>query len=211
MKAIPLLIIASMFILISFCGVVKANPTTTNYTGPSTPDTSLPKIDIILPENNTVFNQTDISYSIVIIKPASWFNYGPWNGQIFSVTYSLDNGAETTIAMKEFDSYESLTSKEPVKLQGTLTGLTDGNHTFQVLLFGVSYYQDPNQMKGVPSNYYIRNNVSANFAINTALESEVSPTPTMPELPMLAMIPLLAGMLIATTIIRVKKHVGMQV
>jgi hypothetical protein len=178
MKAIFAVVIVSILVLTALCGAVRANPTTTSYAGPSSPDTSLPKIDIILPENNTVFNQTDISYSIVITKPPSWFSYGPWNGQIFSVTYSLDNSAETTIAIKEFDSFESLTSKEPITLQGTLNGLSDGNHTFKVLLFGVSYYQDSHQMQGVPSNYYIKNNATATFAVNINLESNVSPTPT---------------------------------
>ena len=79
--------------------------------------------------------------------------------------------------MKEFDSYESLTSKEPITLQGTLNGLSDGNHTFKVLLFGVSYYQDSHQMQGVPSNYYIKNNATATFSVDINLESNVSPTP----------------------------------
>jgi hypothetical protein len=157
MKAIFAVVTVSILILTSLCGAVKANLTTISYTGPSSPDTSLPKIDIILPKNSTVFNQTDVSYSIVITKPASWFSYGPWNGQIFSVTYSLDNSAETTIAMKEFDPYESLTSKDPITLQGTLNAVPDGNHTFKVLLYGVSYYQqDYPYPKGVPSNYYIK-------------------------------------------------------
>ena len=184
MKAIFAVVIVSILILTALCGDVKANPTTFSYVGPSSPDTSLPKIDIILPENSTVFNQTDISYSIVITKPASWFSYGPWNGQIFSVTYSLDNSAETTIAMKEFDSYESLTSKDPITLRGTLNAVPDGNHTFKVLLYGVSYYQqDYPYPKGVPSNYYIRNNATATFSVDTLLESNVSPTPT-PTSPM---------------------------
>jgi hypothetical protein len=178
MKAMFVVVIAFLLVATSLCVIVNANPTTTNYTGPSSPDTSLPKINITLPENGTIYNQTEVSYSILINKPSSWFEYGSWNGQIFSVTYSLDNSPETTIAMKEFDSYESLTSKEPITLQGTLNGLSDGNHTFQVLLYGVSYYQDSNQMKGVPSNYYIKNNDTATFSINTNLESNVSLTPS---------------------------------
>jgi hypothetical protein len=179
MKAI-LAVIASFLVLLSLASIVGANPTTNSYTGPSSPDTSLPKITISLPENGTIFNQIDVSYSIVINKPSTWFDYGPWNGQIFSVAYSLDNNPEITIAEKEFDPYESVTSKASITLQGTLSGLSNGNHTFQVLLFGVSYYQDSNQMKGVPSNYYIKNNATATFSVNTNLESNVSPTPTSP-------------------------------
>jgi hypothetical protein len=177
MKAI-LAVIASFLVLLSLVSIVGANPTTNSYTGPSSPDTSLPKITISLPENGTIFSQIDVSYSIVINKPSSWFDYGPWNGQIFSVAYSLDNNTEITIAEKEFDPYESVTSKAPITLQGTLSGLSNGNHTFQVLLFGVSYYQDANQMKGVPSNYYIRNNATATFSVDTTLEANVTPTAT---------------------------------
>jgi hypothetical protein len=175
LKAILVAIIASLLVLLSLCAIVEANPTPPNYSGPSSPDTSLPKIAILLPENGTISNNSDISYSIVINKPFSWFNYGPWNGQIFSVAYSLDNNAEITIAEKEFDSQESLTSKEPISLQGTLSGLSNGTHTFQVLLYGVSYYG-----KGVPSNYYIRNNATANFSVDTILEATASPTLTSP-------------------------------
>jgi hypothetical protein len=179
MKAI-LALTAFFLVLLSLASIVGANPTPPNYTGPSSPDTSLPKINITLPENGTIFNQIDAFYSIVINKPLSWFDYGPWNGQIFSVAYSLDNSAEITIAEKEFDSQQSLTSKEPITLQGTLNELSNGNHIFQVLLYGVSYYQDANQMKGVPSNYYIRNNATATFSVDTTLQANVSPTPTSP-------------------------------
>jgi hypothetical protein len=176
MKAI-LAVIASFLVLLSIASIVVANPTPPNYTGPSSPDTSLPKITIGLPENGTIFNQIDVSYSIAINKPSSWFDYGSWNGQIFSVAYSLDNGAEITIAEKEFDSQQSLTSREPITLQGTLSGLSNGNHTFQVLLYGVSYYQqDYPYLKGVPSNYYIRNNATATFSVDTNLEANVTPT-----------------------------------
>jgi hypothetical protein len=177
MKAILAAVIASFLVLLSLCATIGANPTTFSYVGPSSPDTNLPKISIVLPENSTIFNHADISYSIVINKPSSWFDYGPWNGQIFSVAYSLDNSEEETIAMKEFDSYESLTSKDQITLKGSLNSLPEGNHTFEVLLYGVSYYG-----KGVPSNYYIRNNATATFSTDINLESNVSPTltPTSP-------------------------------
>ena len=56
MKAIFAVVIVSILILTALCGDVKANPTTTSYTGPSSLDMSLTKIDIILTENSTVFN-----------------------------------------------------------------------------------------------------------------------------------------------------------
>lgn len=184
MKTVLVAVIVSMLIGVSLFGITSANPSPPNYTGPSVPDKSLPKIDISLPENNTSYNNKDVLYYVTIFKPSSWFDYSsPWNGQLFSVSYSLDNGAEVTIAMKEFDSYESLTSRAPITLQGTLTGLHEGNHTFQIFVYGVSYYQDPHA-PGIPANYYVRNNSTANFSINTAvsptLEPQVTPTETQP-------------------------------
>jgi hypothetical protein len=143
------------------------NPTTYSYVGPSMPDTSLPKLEVALPENNTIYNVTDISYSLTIEKPSSWFDYDNYNGQIFSVVYYLDNSPKVTIAEKEFDSVESLNSQDPITLQGALTGLSEGDHIFQVFVYGVCYYQDPNQPQGVPSNYYLDNNCTAYFTVDT--------------------------------------------
>lgn len=109
--------------------------------------------------------------------------------------------------MKEFDSYESSTSKDPITLQGSLKGLTDGNHTYQVLLYGVSYYQqDYPNTRGVPSNYYIRNNSTATFSIDTNIESNASPTPSVPEFSWLIILPLFLSILFFVVLIRRRKY-----
>ena len=164
-----------MLAIISISAVELAvgNPATFSYVGPSTPDTNLPKLTVTLPENGTIYNTKDISYSVMVQKPSSWFDYGGYNGQLFSVEYYLDSNPKVTIAEKEFDSVESLNSKDPITLQDTLTNLSEGSHTFQVFVYGVSYYQDAHTAQGVPSNYYMNNNSTVTFTIDT-----VSPTIT---------------------------------
>jgi hypothetical protein len=183
MKNTMLIILLSslMLTIISISSVELAvgNPTTFSYVGPSTPDTSLPKITITLPENGAIYNTKDISYSLTVQKPSSWFNYGSYNGQLFSVEYYLDSNPKVTIAEKEFDSLQSLNSKDPITLQGTLTGLSEGSHTFQVFVYGVSYYQDAHQAQGVPSNYYMNNNSTVSFTIDT-VSPTITPTQSFP-------------------------------
>jgi len=166
-----------MLAIISISAVELAvgNPTTFSYVGPSTPDTSLPKLTVKLPENGTIYNTKDIPYFATVQKPSSWFDYGSYNGQLFSVAYYLDSNPKVTIAEKEFDSLQSLNSKDPITLQGTLTGLSEGSHTFQVLVYGVSYYQDAHQAQGVPSNYYVNNNSTVTFTVDT-ISPTIAPT-----------------------------------
>jgi hypothetical protein len=205
-KVLTVTIIA--FTCLGFISLCLGNPLTTNHAGPSSPDTNLPELTINFPTNSSVSANSTVPYSITINKPSSWFDYGTWNGQILSVAYRLDNGAEVKIAEDRFDSYESLTSKAPITLEGVLTGLTEGNHTFQVLLYAVSYYQDSNQVQGVPSNYYLGNNATATFSVNINGQSTVSPTPATPELNLSAVIVLLSITLLSFFLVRVRQKVG---
>lgn len=177
MKAIFSVVIVSILVFASLCGAAEANPTTFSYVGPSTPDTNLPKITVTLPENGTIYNTKDIPYTVIIQKPSSWFDYGSYNGQLFSVEYYLDSKPKVTIAEKEFDTLQSLNSKDLITLQGTLTGLSEGSHTFQVFVYGVSNYQDAHQAQGVPSYYYVNNNSTVYFTIDT-VSPTISPTIT---------------------------------
>ena len=143
------------------------NPTTYSYVGPSTPDTSLPKISIELPELNKTYNINTVSYSIIVEKPSSWFDYDQINGQLFSVVYYLDAGAKVTLAT--LSSPEEYYNRQPSNLKGTLSDLSDGNHSLEVYVNGVSYY-DPHQV-GTPSNYYLNVSCTICFMIDTTSPS----------------------------------------
>jgi len=154
-------------ILFSASVLTVANPTTYSYVGPSTPDASLPIIIIHSPLNDTNYSATSVAYSITIEKPSSWSTYDPINGEIFDVEYYLDNNPKVIIA--DLTSNEQdIESIQPFNFQGALNTLSDGNHTFEICVDGVSYYQDPEQIKGIPSDYYVNNNSTVNFTINPA-------------------------------------------
>lgn len=151
-----------------FVSLISANPTLVSSL-PETPDTSLPKITIQTPQLNETYNMNNVSYSIIVEKPSSWFDYDHINGQLFSVVYYLDNGAKVTIAtLSSIDEYYN---KQPSTFKGTLFGLSDGNHSLEVIVYGVSYYQDPHQVQGIPSNYYLNNSYTIYFMIDTTSPS----------------------------------------
>ena len=146
----------------------------TNQAYPETIDKSLPSISISLPENNSFKQTQNVPFSITIQKPLSWFNTATIHGQLFSVIYYLDNGQKVTLAEQELGSPSNVNSKEPLHFQGILPQLTDGIHSFQVFVYGVSYYRDTSQpsespIGGIvpPSNYYLENNCTVFFTVDT--------------------------------------------
>jgi hypothetical protein len=161
------LVLAIIFLLMA--EPVVGNPTPFDYVGPSTPDTNLPQITIQLPELNKTYNINNVPYSIIVEKPSSWFDYDQINGQLFSVVYYLDNGAKVTLA--NLSSIEEYYNKQPSNFQGSLSGLSDGNHSLEVYVYGVSYYLGPQQVQGVPSYYYLNNSYAICFMIDTTSPS----------------------------------------
>ena len=148
--------------------LVSANATLVSSL-PQTPDTSLPKITIQLPEDNESYGTNEVAYSIIVEKPSSWFDYDTISGQLFSVVYYLDNGEKVTLAT--LSSIEEYDNKQPSTFKGTLSGLSDGNHSLEVVVHGVSYYvsyyQDPNY----PSYYYLNNSLAIYFRTDTTSPS----------------------------------------
>ena len=151
------------FLVLAIVGLlvelVVGNPTAFSYVGPSTPDTSLPEVTIQLPELNKTYNINNVLYSIIVEKPSSWFDYDQINGQLFSVVYYLDNGGKVTLAT--LSSIEEYYNKQPSNFKGTLSGLSDGNHSLEVYVAAVSYY-DPHQA-GIPSYYYLNSSCTIYF------------------------------------------------
>jgi len=134
---------------------------------PLTPDTSLPKITIELPELNKTYNTNNVSCSVIVEKPFSWFANDEVYGLLFSVVYYLDDEEKVTFAnLYSVDEYHN---KQPSNLNGTLSGLSDGNHSLKFYVEGVSYY-DPYQVQGI-SNYYVDNSRTVYFMIDTTSPS----------------------------------------
>ena len=129
---------------------------------PETPDTSLPSIKVQSPENNRAYNVNAIPYSITVEKPPSWFNYDPVHGMLSLISYSLDGMTEITLA--DGDEYYN---REPLNFEGTLDGLSEGNHSLEVYVHGVSFYNPDGRLCGPEADYYLSASYKVQFIVDT--------------------------------------------
>jgi hypothetical protein len=129
---------------------------------PETPDTSLPSIKVHSPENNSAYNVNSVPYSITVEKPPSWFNYDPFHGMLSLISYSLDGMTEITLA--DGDEYYN---REPLNFEGTLDGLSEGNHSLEVYVHGVSFYNPDGRLCAPGADYYLDASYKAQFTIDT--------------------------------------------
>jgi len=63
-------------------------------------------------------------------------------------------GCWRKVTLATLSSPEEYYNRQPSNLKGTLSGLSDGNHSLKFYFEGVSYY-DPYQVQGI-SNYYVK-------------------------------------------------------
>jgi len=126
---------------------------------PETPDANQTSIAVQSPALTGSYNTNTVPYSFTVQKPHSWFDYLPVHGDLVSVSYILD-GNKVDVAGSGLDQghYDS----KPLSFNGTLTGLTEGNHSLRVYVRSVSYYLDPNRPTSgygwwlyPPANYYM--------------------------------------------------------
>ncbi len=105
---------------------------------PSTPDLNEPSISMKLPKQNMTYNTT-VPYSIVVEKPSSWFQQNNYvHGNIMEVEYIIDEVQHVLIG-DETDPHK----QEPFTYAGTISGLSEGNHTIRVHVNCQSYYATP--------------------------------------------------------------------
>jgi len=135
---------------------------------PETPDLHQPSTAIQLPENNKTYNVKTVPYSLTVKPPSSWFNYYPVHGTIMSISYILDENQGVTIS-GEIAYYE----QGPFDFKGTLSDLSEGNHSIQVYVGSDSFYDPPNRPQPpygqLPSEIYHLDTYSnkINFTIDT--------------------------------------------
>jgi hypothetical protein len=150
-----------------FVSLVSANPSP-QPPMPETPDLHKPSIAIQLPENNKTYNVNTVPYSLTVKPPSSWFNYYPVHGTIMSISYILDENQEVTIS-GEIAYYE----QGPFDFKGTLSDLSEGNHSIEVYVRSDSFYDPPNRPQPpfgqLPSEVYHLDTYSnkVNFTIDT--------------------------------------------
>jgi hypothetical protein len=107
---------------------------------PETPDLNEPKVIVKLPEENKTYNTNAVPYSISVEKPSSWFDFNPVHGMIMTIDYIMDGDLHVEIA-DEPPYYEI----GPFAYEGTLSGLSEGNHTLEVYVRSDSFYDPPDK------------------------------------------------------------------
>jgi hypothetical protein len=171
-KAVPAVLVSLLVMIALLAELAVGNPSSAfPVLGPSTtdlpltPDRSLPKITVELPELNKTYNTNNVSCSVIVEKPSSWFANDEVYGLLYSVVYYLDDGEKVTFAnMYSVDEYYD---KRPPHLNGTVSGLSDGNHSLKFYVEGVSYYNPYQNLPGLISQYYVNSSRTIHFMIDT--------------------------------------------
>ena len=122
-----------------FISLISANPSP-QPPMPETPDLNKPSITTRLPENNKTYNVNTVPYSFTVKPPSSWFSEYPVHGTIMSISYVLDEN-QGVIVSSEIAYYE----QGPFDFKGTLSDLSEGNHSIQVYVKSDSFYDPPNR------------------------------------------------------------------
>ena len=134
-----------------FVDVTLANPDLAPSPYPETPDTTPPSIEIHVPEPSKTYDVGTVPYSITVTKPESWFENGTIHGTLCSVGYFLDR-TENIVIVDDRTSYRQDFQSETrtITFEGTLSGLSEGNHTLQVWVISESIYHPSD----IPHDFY---------------------------------------------------------
>ncbi|MGE5637580.1 MAG: hypothetical protein ACM3WQ_02635, partial [Chloroflexota bacterium] len=164
---LPLVIIIVLIFATMIQGteVARANPT--YPPSPPTPDLNQPTITIQTPEQNKTYNVNSVPYSIIVNKPSSWFDEYPVHGQILVIDYILDGSQHVEIG-DEPDYYK----QGPFSFKGTISGLSEGNHSLEVYVRSDSFYDPSNTTTQPPypppRDYYLDTySDKINFTVDT--------------------------------------------
>jgi len=161
---------------------------------PNTPDTQKPSIIINSPIANATYNSTEVTLSFTIIKPDNWtYTYTGYEnvegqseplyiifGRIISVYYTVDNGANNSIAVNDACVGSTTICPENVFNFNINLTLAGGQHSIRVGVEAVTYYV----IESIPPNRFPVNAISnpVNFTVLT-LDKQVqreSPTHAFP-------------------------------
>jgi hypothetical protein len=205
MKRKALLTILVVAIFFYQVGLISANPFTPDKDYPVTPDTNPPSISIQLPENK-IYTSNMVPYAVSIQEPSFWFNSSA-HGGISSVQCIID-GKKTTIDVNDsVNTFMRLHVDPIVNLNGTFSGLNEGNHNVQFLVHSERFYYNqsrdfPGWWQSPPSIFNLDTYSDRTyFTVNTSSQTP-TPTPTLPEFSWLTILPILLTTTIALAIVR---------
>jgi hypothetical protein len=207
MKRKALLTILLVAIFFYQVGLISANPFTPDKDYPVTPDTNPHSISIQLPENK-IYTSNMVPYAVSIQEPSFWFNSSA-HGGIASVQCIID-GKKTTIDVNDSGKTFFRLHVDPiVNLNGTFSGLNEGNHNVQFLVHSERFYY--NQQRNFygwwqsPPSIFNLDTYSDKlyFTVNTSSKTP-TPTTTAPEFFWLVILPLFVFALSVVVIVKLR-------
>jgi hypothetical protein len=187
---------------------------------PTSFNPNAPFLTVNSPMYTQVFQENQlIPYDLNISIPSAWFQNNLLNGKIYSVSYVLDNttevhaiagsdaakgGPEGPIVMNgSTPAYiPAFTAENPtIILTGKLPVQSLGNHTIHWLILW-SDYGDNLMTANFQNRFLVSNEISQ--VSNSAIET--TPTPTVPELSRLVVLPLFISLFAIAVALKIKRR-----
>jgi hypothetical protein len=193
MKAILAKALVSMLIVISFAGMVTANPIWLGEVPPDA-DTKPPYIIIFSPENNSQINSS-ISINL---KAGVGESKTAAGSVIESVSYKAD-WIENNITLYKDSSTGQTTHSQAHIFYVTVLNLSDipqGNHSIVIYAVENGSYEGKGTLEYY--SFHIQNSATFSFSNNI----QASPSPSVPEFSWLTILPILLTITIALVMFR---------
>jgi hypothetical protein len=175
--AITLLLVLLLSPLVAslFVNLARANPF--HFPIDNNPDPDQPLINVTSPNQNRIYNVTDIWLTFTVTKPQKWFGTDRFsylgtvyncNGEITFVRYSLDGKQSENFSANDDDWNEIYRKpmRRTLNFSFHLTGLSEGKHTLIVDLEGKYRYLE-SDTGIVLTTIVVANSTEIQFTVDT--------------------------------------------
>jgi hypothetical protein len=177
--------------------VVEANPFWIYHLIEPLPGTIPPKIIMFSPQNSTVYSSDNITISFYVDKP----KLDTHDSSIINITYTLDDKTVQAFTIWKNGGAGSDSGIPNFNTSVTSPSLSNGNHNLTVYAEGVLF-------AGGLAIFFMNSSSTTYFII--ANQSPITtlipaPTPTVPEVSWLAILPLLVLILSVAVVSRLRR------
>jgi hypothetical protein len=173
--ALVLLLLLSPLIASLFVNLARANAF--HFPIDNNPDPGQPLLNVTSPNQNRIYNITDVWLTFTVTKPGKWFGSDPYsylgkvyscNGEITFVRYTLD-GDKSEFFSANDDNWNEIyrvPMRRTLNFSFPLTGLSEGKHTIIVDLEGKYRYLESNT-GNVLTSKVVANSTEIQFNVDT--------------------------------------------
>ncbi|MGD6851399.1 MAG: hypothetical protein ACQCN6_04980 [Candidatus Bathyarchaeia archaeon] len=197
-------------IAISSQSLLFVKPTSANMVFvPTEPITDPPVLEVNSPIDNSR-SGTSVLLNITVTKPTSW---GPsenphtyYNTGIAYIHYVLDGTTHSLFEAQLINPIPQDMLPTISNFSVTLKELTNGTHSLQIVIYALNQWCPTTSSLGsVPPFYFYNMTVTSDIIHFTVGAQATSPSPTVPELPWLAIVPLLLSVFAVAMVLRHRK------